>query len=73
MSDSVEDKMDQLKVQEVSKTTEEVDDDFVDPWTVASKSDKGIDYDKLIRKLKKNYPFALYIRGGNYFKILAGN
>lgn len=32
-----------------SKAGEE--DDFVDPWTVASKSDKGIDYDKLIRKL----------------------
>ena len=23
-------------------------DDFVDPWNVASKSDTGIDYDKLI-------------------------
>lgn len=25
-------------------------DDFVDPWNVASKSDTGVDYDKLIRK-----------------------
>jgi len=25
-------------------------DDFVDPWTVSSKSDKGIDYEKLIKK-----------------------
>lgn len=29
---------------------EEKDDDFVDPWNVESKSDAGIDYDKLIRK-----------------------
>jgi hypothetical protein len=26
------------------------DDDVVDPWNVESKSDKGIDYDKLIKK-----------------------
>ncbi|XP_026314891.1 tryptophan--tRNA ligase, cytoplasmic [Hyposmocoma kahamanoa] len=26
------------------------EDDFVDPWTVSSKSETGIDYDKLIRK-----------------------
>lgn len=26
----------------------EKDDDFVDPWNVESKSDTGIDYDKLI-------------------------
>lgn len=32
----------------IEKTTEEVED-FVDPWTVVSGSDKGIDYDKLIR------------------------
>lgn len=28
----------------------EDDDDIVDPWNVESKSDKGIDYDKLIKK-----------------------
>lgn len=28
----------------------EKDDDFVDPWNVESKSDTGIDYDKLIGK-----------------------
>lgn len=27
-----------------------VDDDFVDPWNVSSKSDAGLDYDKLISK-----------------------
>ena len=26
------------------------DDDVVDPWNVSSKSDKGVDYDKLISK-----------------------
>ncbi|CAF0728166.1 unnamed protein product [Adineta steineri] len=31
------------------KTTEEVED-IVDPWNVTSSSDKGIDYDKLIRR-----------------------
>lgn len=29
---------------------EESNEDFVDPWNVASQSDTGIDYDKLIRK-----------------------
>lgn len=28
----------------------EENDDFVDPWSVQSQSDTGIDYDKLIRK-----------------------
>lgn len=28
----------------------ETDDDFVDPWNVTSKSDTGIDYDKLIKR-----------------------
>lgn len=28
-------------------------DDFVDPWNVESKSDTGIDYDKLISKLQR--------------------
>ena len=50
---TIEDKLDQLKVQDETKNQENEDDDFVDPWTVTSKSDKGIDYDKLIRKSKK--------------------
>ncbi|CAF1652777.1 unnamed protein product, partial [Adineta ricciae] len=33
----------------IQNTTEEVED-IVDPWNVASTSDKGIDYDKLIRR-----------------------
>lgn len=28
----------------------ETGDDFVDPWNVESKSDTGVDYDKLIRE-----------------------
>lgn len=31
----------------IVENKEEVDD-VVDPWNVASKSDKGVDYDKLI-------------------------
>ena len=33
-----------------ANTTEEEEEDVVDPWTVSSKSEKGVDYDKLIRK-----------------------
>ena len=29
---------------------EDKDEDFVDPWTVSTTSDKGIDYEKLISK-----------------------
>ena len=32
------------------ETVKVQDDDFVDPWTVTSASDTGIDYDKLISK-----------------------
>lgn len=28
------------------------DEDFVDPWNVESKSDAGVDYDKLISKCR---------------------
>ena len=52
MDTKPEEKMEKLSVEDkpddVSKEDEE---DFVDPWNVASKSDTGIDYDKLIRKL----------------------
>ena len=44
----LEQNMEQLNVQQESTEPEE---DFVDPWTVTSNSDTGIDYDKLIRKL----------------------
>lgn len=30
-------------------TLNNVEDDVVDPWNVVSKSDTGVDYDKLIR------------------------
>lgn len=32
-----------------------VDDDFVDPWTVSSKSDTGVDYDKLIKRFGSSH------------------
>jgi len=51
MDTKPEEKMEKLSVEDkpddVSKEDEE---DFVDPWNVASKSDTGIDYDKLIRR-----------------------
>lgn len=31
------------------------DEDFVDPWNVAGKSQTGIDYDKLISMLLQNF------------------
>ena len=32
------------------ENNENEEEDIVDPWTVSSKSDKGVDYDKLIGK-----------------------
>ena len=32
-------------------------EDFVDPWNVTSTSDKGIDYEKLISKLKLYFQY----------------
>lgn len=46
MSGEVINEVNNLQVSE--KTKDEVEDDFVDPWNVVSKSEKGIDYDKLI-------------------------
>ncbi len=39
-------------IEEAKQAEEQDDDDFVDPWKVESKSAKGVDYDKLISKLK---------------------
>ena len=50
MTEAVEKKMDDLSVQSEAKNPDQEEDDFVDPWNVSSKSDKGIDYDKLIRR-----------------------
>lgn len=36
------------KVQLCDKSNGADGDDFVDPWNVVSKSDAGVDYDKLI-------------------------
>lgn len=37
-----------LENSHISAKNEHEEDDFVDPWTVVSKSGAGIDYDKLI-------------------------
>ena len=42
-------KLEDVKLTETEKKPEE-DEDFVDPWNVSSKSDTGINYDKLIVK-----------------------
>ncbi|XP_050069907.1 tryptophan--tRNA ligase, cytoplasmic [Anopheles maculipalpis] len=47
--------VEQLKLEEkhnsaVENTAAPVDEDVVDPWTVTSTSDAGIDYDKLIKR-----------------------
>lgn len=43
--------------EELVQTTETInledDGDVVNPWEVTSQKDGGIDYDKLIRKIKK--------------------
>ena len=41
--------MEKLDIKDENKEDKD-DDDIVDPWTVTSKSETGIDYDKLIRK-----------------------
>ena len=35
----------------INNNQEVEEEDIVDPWTVSSKSDKGVDYDKLIGEL----------------------
>nr|XP_054758087.1 tryptophan--tRNA ligase, cytoplasmic-like [Lytechinus pictus] len=54
-AESIEAKMEDLKVGEVNQASEQGDgadddakEDIVDPWNVATSSSKGIDYDKLI-------------------------
>ena len=48
MEAKVEENLEKLKVED--SVNEETEEDVVDPWNVTSASDKGIDYDKLIRK-----------------------
>jgi len=45
-----EEKLENMRISGDGAPAEE-DDDVVDPWNVQSKSDKGIDYDKLISML----------------------
>jgi tryptophanyl-tRNA synthetase len=48
MEAKVEENLEKLKVEDAGN--EETEEDIVDPWNVTSSSDKGIDYDKLIKK-----------------------
>jgi len=48
MEAKVEENLEKLKVEDSGN--EETEEDVVDPWNVTSASDKGIDYDKLIKK-----------------------
>jgi len=48
MEDKVEENLEKLTVEDAGN--EETEEDVVDPWNVTSSSDKGIDYDKLIKK-----------------------
>lgn len=52
MADDVESKLTEMNIE--GKEEEEESEDFVDPWTVASSSVKGVDYDKLIVKFGCN-------------------
>lgn len=47
----ISEKMADTNLNEEGNKAELDDEDFVDPWSVSSKSETGIDYDKLIRKL----------------------
>ena len=47
----ISEKMADTNLNEEGNKAELEDEDFVDPWSVSSKSETGIDYDKLIRKL----------------------
>jgi len=48
MEAKVEENLEKLKVEDA--VNQETEEDVVDPWNVTSSSDKGIDYDKLIKK-----------------------
>lgn len=50
MSDATENIITEAAVDALTLDSTEKDEDFVDPWNVESKSDTGIDYDKLIRE-----------------------
>lgn len=51
MAEQLEDKMEALDLT-TNRSNEAEQEDFVDPWTVVGSSDRGIDYGKLISKLK---------------------
>lgn len=53
----MEEKLENLRVSGDGAPSDE-EDDIVDPWNVQSKSDKGIDYDKLISRFSIDQDFV---------------
>lgn len=51
---------------QLNKLSVNEDDDFVDPWTVAGKSETGIDYEKLISKYTFTLILQYYLVSTNY-------
>lgn len=48
-----------LNVNKLSLSPED-NDDFVDPWSVSSKSENGVDYDKLISNFNFNKTYLCH-------------
>jgi len=48
MASEITEKMSEVAVLKTEENAGDGDDDVVDPWNVVSKSETGIDYDKLI-------------------------
>jgi hypothetical protein len=59
------------ELSEVKLTEAGADDDVVDPWNVTSKSDTGIDYDKLISEFGLVFVFNLLMNDVNFQSGLA--
>ena len=52
-SEVIEQKMQEVKVEEKEQEEEEEEEQIVNPWDVKTTSEKGIDYEKLISKQLK--------------------
>ena len=58
---ATESKMEEMQLNDgaAKEAATAAEEDIVDPWTVATSSEKGIDYDKLISKFKTQILFSL--------------
>lgn len=54
MTDNVQTDSVDAAVDNLTITNDGKGDDFVDPWNVASSSDTGVDYDKLISMIARH-------------------